>query len=120
MHPTDVELEILGVLWAEGPAPLGQVYEGVRRRRGVARTTVATMLGVMLEKGLVRRAETAGGYAWSAAVDRDSAARGMMGKLIDSIFDGSAQRVVAHLVEDGRLSEEQLDEVRRLLKRRAK
>lgn len=118
-HPTDAELEILGVLWGQGEgATLGEVYDGVRQRRPVARTTVATMLGVMLEKGLVRRAEREGGYVWSAAVSRGAAARGMVAKVIDSIFDGSARRMVAHLVEEGQLSEGELDEVRKLLKGR--
>lgn len=98
---------------------LGKVYDGVREKRGVARTTVATMLGVMREKGLVKRSEPTGGggYVWEASVNRESAARGMMGKLIDSVFEGSAQRMVAHLVKDGRLSKEELDELWELIER---
>ena len=114
-HPTDAELEILAVLWDHGPAGLGAIYDAVRARRPVARTTVATMLGVMLDKGLVRRHESPAGYAWTAAVDRDAAARGMMAKLIDALFGGSALRVVTHLVDDGRLSPAQMAQLRALL-----
>ena len=54
IHPTDGELEILQVLWQDGPCSLGQVCKALRRRRSIATTTVATNLGVMLDKKIVR------------------------------------------------------------------
>ncbi|HZZ41570.1 MAG TPA: BlaI/MecI/CopY family transcriptional regulator [Tepidisphaeraceae bacterium] len=118
-HPTDAELEILHALWTQGPSTLGQVYDAIRQTRPIARTTVATMLGIMLDKRLVRRTDrSTGGYAWSAAVNRSTAARGLMTKLLDSIFDGSAQRMVAHLVEQGQLSQSQLNELQQLIQKR--
>jgi len=115
VNPTDGELEILRVLWDRSAATLGQVCEALRSERDVATTTVATMLGVMLEKGLVRRKKEARGYQWSAAVSRDAAAKGMVGKLVDTVFDGSAGRLVSHLVEGGKLSAEELAELRRMI-----
>ena len=73
------------------------------------------MLNVMLQKRLVRRKEAPRGFLWSAVVSRDEAATGMLGKLIDRIFDGSAQRMIAHLVEGDRLSDEDLEQIRRLV-----
>lgn len=119
-HPTDGELEILRVLWQRGPSSLGDVCDALRDQRPVATTTVATMLRVMLDKRLVRRRRAARGYQWSAAVTHDAAARSMVGKLVDGIFDGSAQRLVAHLVEGGRLSAGELADLRRLLNSHAK
>lgn len=119
-HPTDAELEILQVLWRRGPASLGGVHEGLSEQRSVAKTTVATMLNIMLEKKLVRRGDGPRGYVWSAAVARQQAASGMLRKLIDNVFDGSAQRMVAHLVEGGRLSEEELRDIAHLIERRQK
>ncbi len=122
-HPTDGELEILRVLWERGPSSLGEVCEALRRERDVATTTVATMLGVMLDKRLVRRRRAAAirgrratGHQWSAAVTQTATARSMVGKLVDGVFDGSASRLVAHLVEAGRLSGEELAELRELIK----
>jgi len=119
-HPTDTELEILQVLWRTGPASLGTVHEELRRRRDVAKTTVATMLRLMLDKRLVRRAEGPRGYRWSAAVTRRKTAAEMVGKLIAGVFDGSAQRMVAHLVETGDITEEDLDEMRRMVRKQRK
>jgi len=114
-HPTDGELEILRVLWEYKTATLGQVCQALRADRDVATTTVATMLGVMLDKGLVRRKKTARGHKWSAAVTHAAAAKGMVGKLVDTVFDGSASRLVAHLVEGGKLSHDELAELRTLI-----
>jgi predicted transcriptional regulator len=114
-HPTDGELEILRVLWNRGPSPLGDVCESLRRGRDVATTTVATMLRVMLDKGLVRRKREGRGYRWSAVVTHAAAAESMVAKLVDGIFDGSAQRLVAHLVQGGQLSADELAELRMLI-----
>jgi BlaI family penicillinase repressor len=113
--PTDGELEILRVLWDRGPSPLGDVCAALRRERDVATTTVATMLRVMLDKGLVRRKREGRAAQWSAVVTHTAAARSMVGKLVDGIFDGSAQRLVAHLVEGGQLSTQELAELKSLI-----
>lgn len=114
-QPTDGELQILNILWDSGPAPLGKVCGALRRQRDVAKTTVATMLKVMLEKGLVKRAEGPRGYLWSAKVSRKTATSGMLRKLLDGVFEGSARRMVAHLLEEGKLSAKDREEIQRML-----
>jgi BlaI family transcriptional regulator, penicillinase repressor len=113
--PTDGELEILRVLWDRGPSALGDVCAALRCERDVATTTVATMLRIMLDKRLVRRKRVGRAAQWSAAVTHAAAARSMVGKLVDGIFDGSAHRLVAHLVEGGQLSTDELAELKSLI-----
>jgi BlaI family transcriptional regulator, penicillinase repressor len=114
-HPTDGELELLRVLWQSGPCGLGAICTALRRRRPIATTTVATILKVMLDKKLVRRKRTSQGYVWSARTTRQTAATGMVRKLIDLVFDGSAQRLVAHLLESDQLSDQERTELGRLI-----
>jgi len=114
-QPTDGELEILKVLWDSGPTKLGHICSAVRRVREVATTTVASMLGIMRQKGLVKRTDGPRGYLWSARVSREATAKRALRKLVDSVFDGSAQRLVSHLVADRRLNEEDRREIVRLL-----
>jgi len=116
-HPTDVELEILRVLWSSGPASLSAVCEELRKQRDVAATTVATMLRVMSDKRLVKRTGSGRGATWSAAVSQEKTERGMVRKLVDRVFDGAADRLVAHLVEGDQLTPGQLADLRRLLDR---
>ncbi len=120
VHPTDGELEILRVLWADGPSALSGVCSRLRQQRDVATTTVATMLRLMQDKGLVKRQGAGRGALWAAAVTHKRAARGMVRKLVDGVFDGSADRLITHLVEGGQLSQEQLVELRRLIDTRSK
>jgi predicted transcriptional regulator len=114
-HPTDVELEILQVLWRSPPLGLGAIWKELRQRRPVAKTTVASMLNIMLQKKLVARGRSPQGYQWSARVSRDSAARGLLGKLLNHLFEGSARQLVLHLADEGKLSDDDLQELRAAL-----
>jgi BlaI family transcriptional regulator, penicillinase repressor len=120
LQPTDVELEILHALWQAGSASLSAICDAMRQRRDVAATTVATMLRVMSGKGLVRREGSGRGATWSAAVTQHKTQRGMVRTLVDRVFDGSADRLAAHLIEGGELSDRQLAELRTLIDDRAK
>ena len=117
-HPTDRELEILDLLWKQGPMGLGELRDALAADREVAATTVATLLRIMHGKRLVRRRQTKAGYRWSACVTPKDAASGIIGKLVDRIFDGSAGRLAAHLVENGGLSPSELADLRRLIEQR--
>lgn len=118
-QPTDGELEILKVLWETGPTGLGKVHAALQEQRSVAMTTVATMLKTMLTKGLVERREGPRGLLWSAKLSRQTAASGLIGKLVQHVFDGSARRLVAHLIQDGQLDDRERQEIVALLKARA-
>ena len=115
-QPTDGELEILKILWETGPAGLGQIHTVLQERRGVATTTVATMLKMMLAKELVQRQDGPRGYLWTAGVSRKAAVSGILGKLLQHVFDGSARRLVAHLIEEGELDDRERDEILEILK----
>ncbi len=115
-QPTDGELEILKILWDSGPAGVGQIHTVLHERRGVAITTVATMLKMMLAKGLVEREDGPRGYLWRTRVSRKATISGLIGKLVQHVFDGSARRLVAHLVQEGELDEREREEIVELLR----
>ena len=114
-QPTEGELEILRVLWKGGPCELGAVCAELRAHREVATTTVATMLKVMLDKGLVKRAQGARSYLWSARVTPEATRKKLLRNLLSAAFDGSARGLVTHLIEEGELSAEDRDEILRML-----
>ncbi|MAT71780.1 MAG: transcriptional regulator [Planctomycetaceae bacterium] len=115
-QPTDGELEILHVLWDAGPSSLSSICETLRQRREVATTTVATMLRLMSDKRLVKRTGSGRGATWAAVPSREKTERRIVARLVDRVFDGAADRLVAHLVEGGSLSDRQLAELQSLLK----
>lgn len=114
-HPTDGELEILRVLWSGGPTSLSALCDTLRQEREVATTTIATMLRVMSEKDLVRRQGSGRGAQWVASITQNRAAKSMVGKLVDHVFDGSADLLAAHLIEGGQLSPQQLADLRAMI-----
>lgn len=114
-QPTDGELELLQALWDAGPASLSTLCDAIRRQRDVATTTIATMLRLMSDKGLVKRTGSGRGATWSAAVSRATTERGMVRRMVDRVFEGSAERLAAHLVEGGALSDKQLAQLRSLI-----
>ena len=116
-QPTDGELEILKILWSTGPAELGQICAALREQRPVAATTVATMLKVMQTKRLVKRTAGPRSNLWSARLSQKNATTSLLTKLVDRVFDGSAQRLVVHLLEEGSLNQHDREEIRRMLER---
>ena len=111
-YPTDRELDILQVLWACDSFSLSEIRAALAADRPVAATTVATLLKIMSEKGLVKRTPD---RRWSAAVSRAQAGQGLVDRLLRRVFDGSAQRLVAHVVESHPLRAEEIDQLRELL-----
>jgi predicted transcriptional regulator len=115
--PTDGELEILNVLWNHPASELATICAQLRLRRAVATTTVATMLRVMLTKGLVVREPGPRGAQWSAAVEKERTQTRLVDSLVSQIFDGSAGLLVDHLLGQTRLSASERDTVRALMAR---
>ena len=114
-QPTDGEIEILKVLWAIGPAELGPIRVQLQQQRPVATTTIATMLKVMLGKKLVKRSDGKSRYVWWARASRTRTASELVRKVLDHVFDGSAGRLVAHLLEETELDRRDRDEIWKLL-----
>jgi predicted transcriptional regulator len=114
-QPTDGEMEILKVLWVIGPAELGRIRAQLQKQRPVATTTIATMLKVMLGKKLVKRSKGERGYLWSARVSHARTATELVRKVLDHVFDGSAHRLVAHLLDEKELGSVERIEIRKLL-----
>jgi BlaI family transcriptional regulator, penicillinase repressor len=115
LQPTEGELEILKLLWEQGPCELGSICNAIRQHREVATTTVATMLKVMLDKNLAKRVRGARAWLWSAKVSREATSSQMLQNLVDHVFDGSAGMLVSHLVDDGKLTAAERRQIRELL-----
>jgi predicted transcriptional regulator len=114
-QPTEVELQILRVLWELGPSPVREIHARLNAAKGTNYSTTVKMLSVMLEKGLVRRDENAAPHIYRAAVTRDSAAKRMVKDLVEKVYDGAAMSLVLHALKSARATPEELAEVRRIL-----
>ena len=116
-QPTQVELEILQVLWEHGPCPLGRIHEAVSARCDRAYSTTRRMIQVMRDKGLVSVDESTRPQLYSAATPKEQTRLGLLEDLVERAFEGSVRRLVMSLVSADRVTLEELREMERLVKK---
>jgi predicted transcriptional regulator len=114
-RPTPGELEILRVLWEQGPRTVREVHETLERERPTGYTTVLKLLQIMTEKGLVTRDETARAHVYAAGVPEADTQRQLVGDLLDRAFGGSALKLVLHALSARKASPAEIARIRRML-----
>jgi len=114
-QPTAVELEILRILWEIEPCPVRDIHARLSEAKGTNYSTTVKMLSVMLNKGLVTRNEKATPHLYRAAITRNKAAKKFLGELVEKIYDGSVMSLVLQALSSGKVSKNEIDEVRKLL-----
>jgi BlaI family transcriptional regulator, penicillinase repressor len=112
---TPQELELMKIVWQKGQATVRDVYETLLERRKIAYTTVMTMMRVLEKKGYVKTRRENRAYVYRPARPERQVVRSMVREFVDRVFNGSAQPLLVHLVEDGNLSADEFDELQRLI-----
>lgn len=115
-QPTPAELEVLKVLWERGPSTVRQVMETLNPRRERAYTSVMSLLNVMTDKGLLTRIPQGRAFLYEAAVARQQALGQAVEDLLGRVFEGSASSLVAHLLDQAEVSDEELTAIRRTIR----
>ncbi len=114
-QPTEVELQILRILWQSGGSTARQIHNKLTERKGTTYSTTVKMLSVMLDKALVKRDESVSPQVYKAASARKVTQKRMLGDLIEKVYDGSALSLVLQALSSGKASSEELAEVRRMV-----
>lgn len=113
----EAELGVMRVLWDRSPLTVRDVLHRLNEQgRDLAYTTVQTFLTRLERKGCVSSDKGGAAFVYRPRVSREQVARRRVGDLLDELFDGAAGPMVLHLVESGRLSDEELSQVRRLIR----
>ncbi len=113
---TGQELEIMKVVWKLETATVRQVYETLLERRRIAYTTVMTMMNILEQKGYLKKEQSERAYVYRPSQPQQQVIRGMVREFLERVFNGSAEPLVAHLIEDRHLNEKDLDEIRKAIK----
>lgn len=114
-QPTEVELQILRILWDKGPCVVRDIHAQLNDAKGTNYSTTVKMLAVMLEKGLIKRDDDAKPHVYSAVLTRAKAGKRMLGAIIERIYDGSAASLVLQALSGAKSTPEELAEIRRTL-----
>ena len=115
---TEHELEIMQIVWQRPTATVRDVYEELLKRRKVAYTTVMTMMGILEEKGFLKKSQGEKAYVYRPAQPKSKVMGSMVNDFVGRVFEGSAKPLLVHLVENKHLSQKELDEIARLMKER--
>jgi predicted transcriptional regulator len=112
---TKIELRIMDALWRRGDSSVREIQEALPERNRPAYTTVQTMVYRLEAKKAVRRVKKIGNaHIFAAAISRNAAQRRLVDEFL-SFFGGRTQPVMAHLIESGRLSLEDVQEAEKTL-----
>jgi len=114
-RPTDAELDILAVLWDQGPSTVREVHERLHRPRGAGYTTTLKLMQIMAGKELVERDESQRAHVYRPALSKSRTAGKMTGELLDRLFGGSAERLMMHLLGSRKVSRKEIARIRKML-----
>lgn len=113
---TGQELEIMKVIWKLGPSTVRQVYETLLKRRRIAYTTVMTMMNILEQKGFLKKKSAERAFVYAPSRPERQVIRAMVREFVDRVFNGAAEPLLVHLVEDEQLTAQDLEELRRTVR----
>jgi len=114
-NPTPAELEVLRLIWEQGPSTVREVMTALNQERPRAYTSVMSLMTVMVEKGLLSTKPQGRAFIYSAKVSQAKTQSEIVKDLLGRVFDGSASALVTHLLEQAKPDGEELDEIRKTI-----
>jgi len=118
--PTEAELEILQVLWREGPATVRLVNRRLNENRPIGYTTTLKTMQIMTEKGMLQRDETDRSHVYAARLREQETQTALLDRILDRAFGGSASKLVMRALSDGAPSRQEIQEIRAFLEKMEK
>jgi predicted transcriptional regulator len=115
---TEQELEIMKIVWAREVATVRDVYEELLERRKIAYTTVMTMMKILEQKKYLLKTQEDRAYIYRPAKPKNQVIKGMVREFVNRVFNGSAEPLLVHLIEDRRLSQKDLEEITHMIRRK--
>lgn len=118
-HLGDLQLAIMRILWSRGQATVAEVHEALEPERGLALTTIATMLTKMERKGVVSHRTDGRRFIYKPLVNEPQVRRSMVADLTTQLFRGDVTALVSHLLAEHDINPRELAELRALIASRA-
>ena len=112
---TDLQLAILRLLWQRGEATVAELWEALYDERGLAQTTVATLVARLQRRGIVARRSRDRQYVYRATITESDVQHSMVSELTERLFDGNAAALVNHLIAASDMSPGDLARVKRMI-----
>lgn len=117
LKPTEGELEILQILWENGPSSVRFVNDRLNEIREVGYTTTLKIMQIMADKGLVERNTESRTHIYKAIINEEATQKQLLQKFVDATFRGSAMKMVMQTLGNHEASEKELKEIKALIDR---
>lgn len=115
-RPTDFELEILSILWNDGPSSVRTVHEKLKHSRpDLGRTTVSKIMEVMVRKELIHADANQRPQLFKALIPESKTQRGLVLDLLARVFGGSPAKMIMHALSSKKATPDELAKIRRLI-----
>ncbi|MCK5764476.1 MAG: BlaI/MecI/CopY family transcriptional regulator [Bacteroidales bacterium] len=115
--PTEAELNILTILWEQGPSSVRIVNAELNKMRSVGYTTTLKQLQIMHEKGLVSRVNDGRTHIYTAERGKEETQKQLLDRLLDAAFGGSASKLVMQVLGNHKSSRKELEEIKKLIQK---
>lgn len=115
LKPTESELEILQILWQNGPSSVRFVNEELTKQREVGYTTTLKLMQIMFDKKLLSRTEEGRYHLYKAEIEEEATQINLLEKFVDATFRGSAMKLVMQALGNHDSSKEELEEIKKLI-----
>lgn len=112
---TELQLAVIDVLWEKGEATVAEVQEALLEHRGLATTTVATLLSRLEKRGVVGHRTDGRQYVYRSLVSRDDVRDSMLSALTNRLFRGEVTALMSHLLTASAISPGDLARVRKMI-----
>ncbi|MDP9076116.1 MAG: BlaI/MecI/CopY family transcriptional regulator [Bacteroidota bacterium] len=114
--PTKTEMDVLQVLWQYGPSTVRFVHDKLNEQKEIVQyTSTLKLMQVMKEKGMLERDETNMKHIYSAAVAEGKVKGNMLGRFVDSMYNGSPSSLMMALLDNDKTSGEELQKIKEML-----
>ena len=117
-HPTELELQIIKVIWRDGPSNVRHVRDELQAWRELAYTSVMTIMNIMADKGYLRRVKEGPSFTYHARVTERNTTRKMLKDVVDRAFDGSVTAAIETMLDAAELDAEERQLLRDLVHRK--
>lgn len=113
--PTDSELEILNILWANGPSTVRFIHDELVKTKDAGYTTTLKLMQIMMEKQLLKRDDSGKSHVYTPNISQEKTRGQLVKRMIDNVFNGSASQLVMQALGNHKANKAELEEIRKYL-----
>ena len=115
IKPTDSELEVLALIWQQGPLTVRQIHDQIKTSRNIGYTTTLKIMQIMFDKAMLERSKQGKTHLYNAVESQQKTRDGLVTKIVNTAFYGSAKDLIMQALGSEKTSKAELEEIREYL-----